>query len=103
MMIDRGVERAEEVFGRWKEEERGKNFLNALAPSLAGETDERRPGSAISDIRTILNWNIVSCLLLGLQLGKLLETLISGRGRHLRTAPCFLAQQSRRTATAQHA
>ena len=33
MMIDRGVERAEEVFGRWKE--KGKNFLNALlAPSL---------------------------------------------------------------------
>ena len=33
MMIDRGVERAEEVFGLWKE--RGKNFLNALlAPSL---------------------------------------------------------------------
>ena len=34
MMIDRGVERAEEVFGRWKEREKGKNFLNALARLL---------------------------------------------------------------------
>ena len=37
MMIDRGVERAEEVFGRWKERE-GEEFLECARSLAAGET-----------------------------------------------------------------
>ena len=53
IMIDRGVERAEEVFGRWKEEEEGEEFLECACSLAAGKTDERRPGAAICDTRTI--------------------------------------------------